>query len=81
MSTWEKEALKLLRKSLNPIAQELNELDWKAALSPNKERIGEHLSAFSNHQGGGFLVYGINSSGAPEGLPNMLFIFRFGRDI
>lgn len=46
----------------------MNELDWKSALSPDKRRISEHLSAFANHSGGGFLVFGIPNSGVPAGV-------------
>lgn len=47
---------------------ELNELDWKAALSPDKKRLREHLSAMANLPGGGFLVYGLNAKGEPTGI-------------
>jgi len=66
MKNWTKNALDLLAKTLNPPKHELNDLDWKAALSPDKKRIAEHLSAFSNYAGGGFLVYGISPDGKPE---------------
>ena len=58
----------LLRKSLRPIPQELNEIDWKVMLSNKKERLKKHLSAFSNLQGGGFLVFGINNDGTVVGI-------------
>ena len=45
MKNWTKKALDLLAKSLNPPAHEINELDWKAALSPDRKRIAEHLAA------------------------------------
>jgi ATP-dependent DNA helicase RecG len=61
-------ALDLLRASLEPPKHELNELDWKAELSPDKRRLTEHLSAFSNFCGGGFLVYGIDPTGVPRGI-------------
>ena len=41
-------------------------LDWKQDISPNKERLKEHLSAFANLPGGGFLVFGISE---PGGVP------------
>lgn len=59
---WVERALALLRQSLAPLAIEPNELDWKSGLSPNKERLVEHLSAFSNYPGGGFLIFGINNA-------------------
>ncbi|MES2616227.1 MAG: ATP-binding protein [Bdellovibrionota bacterium] len=52
-----------LRRSLYPKPQELNELDWKSALSENKERLKEHLSAFANYPGGGYLVFGVSDEG------------------
>ena len=58
---WQEKALNLLEQSLNPIPQELNEIDWKGDLSDNKERLAQHLCAFSNQSGGGILVYGINN--------------------
>ena len=56
MKTWTTKALELLKASLVPPKHELNELDWKAALSPDKKRLTEHLSAFANQPGGGYLV-------------------------
>lgn len=61
-------ALELLAESLDPPRHELNELDWKTNLSPDKKRLAEHLSAFSNYSGGGFLVFGINAAGKPVGI-------------
>jgi len=61
-------AFDLLKASLEPPKHELNELDWKAALSPDKKRLTEHLSAFANQPGGGYLVYGVDSSGTPAGV-------------
>ncbi len=54
MKPWMAKALELLRASLEPPQHELNELDWKAALSPDKRRLTEHLSAFANLPGGGY---------------------------
>lgn len=59
MKTWMNKALALLDRSLGQVRQELNELDWKEALSPNNKKLCQHLSAFANHPGGGFLVFGI----------------------
>jgi len=61
-------ALELLRASLEPPQHELNELDWKAALSPDKKRLTEHLSAFANLPGGGYLAFGIDGTGKPVGV-------------
>lgn len=64
---WIERGLRLLDRSLNP-PHELNELDWKTALSEDKKRLSEHLSAFANQVGGGFLVFGVNDSGIKEGI-------------
>lgn len=61
MKPWVKRALELLDRSLGDIPQELNELDWKEDLSPNKDKLVRHLSAFANLPGGGFMVFGINN--------------------
>lgn len=68
MKAWMAKALELLKASLEPPKHELNELDWKAALSPDKKRLTEHLSAFANHPGGGYLVFGVDSAGTPAGV-------------
>ena len=64
MEHWIDKALTLLAKSLEPVPTELNELDWKQSLSPDKERLAEHISAFANYPGGGFLAFGIEDSTA-----------------
>lgn len=67
---WLARALRLLDSSVGPLHSECNELDWKSALSPNKERLVEHLSAFANLAGGGFIVIGIdNATRQPCGMP------------
>jgi predicted HTH transcriptional regulator len=63
VKTWENRAIALLDRSLSNIPVELNELDWKSALSENTEKLAKHLSAFSQLDGGGFLVFGINNDG------------------
>jgi predicted HTH transcriptional regulator len=68
MKAWMTKALELLKASLEPPKHELNELDWKAALSPDKKRLTEHLSAFANQPGGGYLVFGVDSAGIPSGV-------------
>ena len=68
MKAWMTKALELLRASLEPPKHELNELDWKAALSPDKKRLTEHLSSFANQPGGGYLVFGVDSAGKPSGV-------------
>lgn len=65
---WLERAREVLQSSLTPTPHELNELDWKLGLSPNKERLAEHLSAFANSPGGGFMVYGITALGEATGL-------------
>jgi len=68
MKNWVSKALNLLTASLEPPKHELNELDWKGALSPDKKRLTEHLSAFANQPGGGSLVFGVDNSGKPIGI-------------
>jgi predicted HTH transcriptional regulator len=68
MKAWMTKALELLTASLEPPKHELNELDWKAALSPDKKRLTEHLSAFANQPGGGFFVFGVDANGTPSGV-------------
>ncbi len=68
MKPWMAKALELLGASLEPPQHELNELDWKAALSPDKKRLTEHLSAFANLPGGGYLVFGVDGTGKPVGV-------------
>ncbi|MDR1021680.1 MAG: putative DNA binding domain-containing protein [Prevotellaceae bacterium] len=50
-----------MKSSLYPILSELNEIDWKSGLSPKTDRLAQHLCAFSNQEGGGFLVFGVNN--------------------
>lgn len=67
--TWITRSLAILKQSFSPVGTEPNELDWKSGLSPNKERLIEHLSAFANHTGGGYLVFGIdNATGSVTGI-------------
>jgi ATP-dependent DNA helicase RecG len=68
MKMWITKATDLLIRTLEPIHQELNELDWKVDLSSKEERIHHHLSAFANYSGGGFLVFGIRKDGAIVGV-------------
>lgn len=71
MKAWMSKALELLKASLEPPKHELNEIDWKTELSPDKKRLTEHLSAFANYPGGGFLVYGVNASGKPRAIDDL----------
>lgn len=64
MKHWLPKAKELLKESLYPIPQELNELDWKEGLSPNSDKLCHHLSSFANHPGGGFIVFGIDDKTA-----------------
>lgn len=59
---WVANARKLLTQTLKPIPCELNEIDWKEQLSPDTSRLAEHLSAFSNYPGGGYIIFGIEDS-------------------
>lgn len=61
---WLNRAIGLLDQSLNPIKTELNEIDWKEKISPNKDKLKQHLIAMGNLPGGGFLVFGIRNEDA-----------------
>ena len=50
------------------VPHEVNELDWKASISDNKERLGEHLAAFGNRRAGGTLAFGIANDGSLTGI-------------
>ena len=60
---WKEKATQALYDSLHPIPTEHNNLDWKSDLSPNKDKMAQHLSAFANNEGGGFLVFGVKNDG------------------
>jgi predicted HTH transcriptional regulator len=68
MKTWTTRAIDLLKASLEPPRHELNELDWKEALSSDKKRLTEHLSVMANQAGGGFLVFGVDATGEAIGI-------------
>lgn len=61
MKTWIAKAIQWLDKSLGKVPSELNEIDWKASLSPNNDKLLKHIAAFSNLPGGGFLTFGIDN--------------------
>lgn len=65
---WEDRATDLLRKSLGPVPQELNEIDWKVNISERGDRVARHFSAFANYSEGGFLVFGVDNEGSKIGL-------------
>lgn len=59
----------MVNHSLSGVPHELNELDWKESLSPKTDKLTQHLSAFANLPGGGFLVFGVESKlGTPIGI-------------
>ncbi len=69
MKKWIASARETLETSLGPVSHEINELDWKQSLSPKKDRLVQHLSAFANYPGGGVLVFGIdNQTAVPSGI-------------
>ena len=69
MKNWINKAIDYLDKSLGKVPQELNELDWKENLSPNNSKLKQHICAFANLPGGGFLVFGVDDKRAlPIGL-------------
>jgi ATP-dependent DNA helicase RecG len=61
---WVTKARAWFKASHEPIPHKINELDWKNGLSEHKNRLIEHLIAFSNYSGGGFLVFGVTDSDA-----------------
>ena len=65
---WVADALSVLADSLAPVPHESNELDWKATLSTNTDRLAEHLMAMANLSQGGCLVFGIDDDGKPVGI-------------
>jgi ATP-dependent DNA helicase RecG len=65
---WVADGLLALKESLAPLPHELNELDWKARLSDQKDRLTEHLIAFANHPNGGYLAFGIDDNGRAIGI-------------
>ena len=64
MKNWIPKAVSYLEKSLGKIPSELNEIDWKASLSPKNDKLCKHITAFSNLPGGGFLVFGVDDKTA-----------------
>jgi len=58
MNNWKEAALDALHRSIQPVPQELNEIDWKGGLSSKTDRLSQHICAFANLSGGGFLVFG-----------------------
>ena len=68
MSTWKVKALDALHRSLYPVPQELNEIDWKGGLSNKTDRLAQHICAFANHEGGGVMIFGINDGAIFESL-------------
>jgi ATP-dependent DNA helicase RecG len=65
---WIASVLNVLEQSLRPVPHEVNELDWKASLSEDKDRLSEHLMAFANYPDGGSLVFGVADTGQPLGV-------------
>ena len=68
MKHWVEAALHCLEECLGSVPHEVNELDWKARLSEHRDRLAEHLMAFSNHPNGGCLVFGVADGGQLEGV-------------
>lgn len=68
MKPWVVKGLGLLESSLEPPQHEPNEIDWKVALSSDSKRLSEHLCAFANYPGGGYLIFGVKSDATLQGL-------------
>ena len=64
MNNWQQRALEFLNRSRRPVPSELNEIDWKSALSDNSDKLAQHLCAFSNLHGGGFMAFGVKNDGS-----------------
>lgn len=62
IKNWIAKAIEYLEHTLTPVPQEINEIDWKEGLSPDNKKLCRHLSAFANHPGGGFLVFGVEDA-------------------
>ncbi len=61
---WITQATSWLKACREPVPHEINELDWKVGLSDKRERLIEHLIAFSNQTNGGYLVFGVSEPSA-----------------
>jgi ATP-dependent DNA helicase RecG len=69
MKNWIAKAIAYLEQSLGKVPTELNEIDWKEDLSPKNAKLCQHLSAYANLPGGGFLVFGVDDKQAiPVGI-------------
>lgn len=69
MKNWIPQAIFWLEKSLGTVPSELNEIDWKASLSPKNDKLCKHIAAFANLPGGGYLAFGIdNNTGVVSGI-------------
>lgn len=68
MNDWIETARQILHRSLKPVPQELNEIDWKTDISNKPEKLAQHISAYANTPNGGYLVYGITDEGVPFSL-------------
>ena len=42
MNNWKEAALDALHRSIQPVPQELNEIDWKGGLSSKTDRLAQH---------------------------------------
>jgi len=65
---WIPVALNWLAQSFEPVPHEINEIDWKARLTGNKERLAEHLIAFANHPNDGFFTFGVQDDATLSGV-------------
>ncbi len=68
MNHWVETAIQFLKRSLHPVPQELNEIDWKSGLSDKSDRLAQHISALANHPGGGYMAFGIDNNGTANPL-------------
>ena len=56
MKSWVQKAKQHLEYSLGKVPLEQNELDWKETISPKNDKLCQHICAFANLPGGGYMV-------------------------
>lgn len=64
MKPWVQKAIAKLALSLAAPLNEPNDLDWKENVSSDTKRLTDHLMAFANYPGGGYIVFGVERDGS-----------------
>lgn len=67
---WRKTVLQDLRDTLLPFPQSKERVEWRCSLEDSNIQLAQHLSAFANTPGGGFLVFGVHPNGTVQGIQN-----------